>query len=195
MRFADNADNAILFTDSSQCYSRNITSTHATANRSRTGAESLLADEDDAEVDLVGESLTGEASPWTVAAQLMRAWTKAQESGAEMEDSIDVDASVPVRKPLTGTELKDFLASEEAKQQALKRENEKKAMLAQVELAKGQLHLGEDETVARRQAAQPVKKYNRPKKKGRFDSSLFLKYSKPLHSTYTITIFQIRFSS
>lgn len=116
----------------------------------------------------------------------MRAWTQAQETESEMEDSIDIDVCVPVRKPLTGSELKEFLASEEAKLQALKRENEKKAMLAQVELAKGQLHLGEDETATQRQAAQPTKKINRPKKKGRFDSSLFLKFSKPLHSKFLV---------
>jgi hypothetical protein len=142
----------------------------------------------------VGESLTGEPSPWTVAAQLLRAWAQAQAAGSEMDDSIDVDVSVTVRTPLTGSELKEFLAGEEAKQQARQRENEKRAMLAQVELAKGQLHLGEDDAAAtRRQAAavattaaphQPLtqKASHRPKKKGRFDSNLFLKYSKPLHS-------------
>lgn len=184
VKFADNADNAIIFTDSSQCNLREITGTHATSKRSSNLPDGGLAEEDDAEGNLVGESLTGEPSPWTVASQLMRAWTEAQQAGSEMDDSIDVDVSVPIRTPLTGADLKDFLASEDAKQQTLQREKEKKAMLAQVELAKGQLHLGEDDAATIRQAVQPTKKANRPKKKGRFDSNLFLKYSKPLHCKY-----------
>jgi hypothetical protein len=155
------------------------------------GGAVLVTEDDEAEGDLVGESLTGEPSPWTVAAQLLRAWAQAQAAGSEMDDSIDVDVSVTVRTPLTGSELKEFLASEEAKQQARQRENEKRAMLAQVELAKGQLHLGEDDAAATRRQAAAVattaapltnKANHRPKKKGRFDSNLFLKYSKPLHS-------------
>jgi hypothetical protein len=208
VKLADNADNAIIFTDSSQCYLREITGTQATMKKrllDTIGAEGGSAaaavvanteDDEAVEGDLVGESLTGDPSPWTVAAQLLRAWAQAQAAGSEMDDSINVDVSVPVRTPLTGAELKEFLASEEARQKARQQENENKAMLAQVELAKGQLHLGEDNAAATKRQAdavaaaaqQPKANKSRPRKKGRFDSNLFLKYSKPLHSKYFVVV-------
>jgi hypothetical protein len=110
---------------------------------------------------------------------------------------------------LVGQELKAFLAEEEAKRQYQKQQEEQQAMLREVEIAKGQLRLGEDEgttgvdTAATSggtsgtggdaaKATGPGGKTSsstvvkgRPKKKSRFDSSLFLKFSKPLHCTRT----------
>jgi hypothetical protein len=62
-------------------------------------------------------------------------------------------------------------------------------MLREVELAKGQLRLGEDEATSGGaglassiKAMAPMRMAApRPRKKSRFDSSLFLKFSKPLH--------------
>ena len=56
-------------------------------------------------------------------------------------------------------------------------------MLAQVELAKGQLHLGEAET-STVPTTSTATSTRRPRKKSRFDSDLLLRYSKPRHCTF-----------
>jgi hypothetical protein len=120
----------------------------------------------------------------------------------EMEDSVQVDVLVPRRAPLAGAELKQFLEQEEAARLSKRQQEEKAAMLREVELAKGRLRLGEDETTTTTTATtastttstnnhkssslllpkqNPNLKFLRPKKKSRFDSTLFMKFSKPLH--------------
>ena len=259
LKWADNPDNAIIFTDSSQCYVRRTffdnsrSSSVAMSSSSRGGtieytsgnmvqetenllertqkpldsaisytndnvvasSESTVAvgtssmvatpidntetEEADDDVTNIGEALTDQTkSIWTTAGQLLHAWVQAKAMGMEMADSVTVDVNVPIRAPLAGVELKTFLAQEEAKRQAYLKAAEKRAMLAQVELAKGQLHLGEDDAVPPTAASSSTDAAKlalnatssssnargnvRPKKKSRFDSSLFLKYSKPLHS-------------
>lgn len=168
LKWADNQDHAVVFTDSSYCFLRTTIPD--------TGAD--IADD-----DLVGSRLAQEdVSDFSTAGQLLSQWCQAKLEGREMDDVVDVDIPVPHRAPLAGAELKTFLAHEEALRLAKKDAAEKQAMLREVELAKGQLRLGEEEeknkpkmVVATRYPA------SRPKKKSRFDSSLFIKFSKPLH--------------
>lgn len=239
LKWADNPDNAVIFTDSSQCYRRrrgggghrssssssghhhgstaadvfpentnNINNNNdsgdpeaavpvptviSSLDRDNTSAAIVAPEDQDgvvvvAEEVMVGESLTeATKSPWTTAGQLLQAWARAKADGTEMDDSVTVDVNFPIRAPLAGAELKSFLAQEEAARQSLLRAEEKRAMLAQVELAKGQLHLGEEETEAAKTTASAKSvSAGRPKKKSRFDSTLFLKYSKPLHCKFAL---------
>ena len=156
-------------------------------------------------------------SKFCAAAQLLQQWCLAKYEQREMDDSILVDVRVPHRSPLAGHELKTFLAQEEAKRHYQKQQEEKRAMLREVEIAKGQLRLGEDEPTSTStmagtttgmageasqgssaaaanlatsgtssSAAAAVK--GRPTKKSRFDSSLFLKFSKPLHCKFVVSL-------
>lgn len=169
MKWADNQDNAIMFTDSSRCFLR-------------TTSPDVGLDED----DLIGSRLTPEeVSDLSTAGQLLSHWCTAKLEGREMEDAVDVDVPIPHRAPLAGVELKNFLAQEEAARLAKKEAQEKQAMLREVELAKGQLRLGEDEEKNKPKMAVAARYASaRPKKKSRFDSSLFIKFSKPLHCEY-----------
>jgi cleavage and polyadenylation specificity factor subunit 2 len=156
-----------------------------------------VAAEGEGQEGMVGLAVT-ELSEWTTAGQLLSAWAMAKAAGREMDDSVVVDVQVPVRAPLVGPELKAFIADEEAARLKQKKQAEKRAMLREVELAKGQLRLGEEENVgAGGQLVSESNKHTsggaassatggggggtRPRKKSRFDSSLFLKFSKPLH--------------
>jgi cleavage and polyadenylation specificity factor subunit 2 len=134
------------------------------------------------EGDMVGTVAT-HTSQWTVAGQLLQAWYEAQKSGEEMDDAVVIDIPVPHRVPLSGSELQAFLADEEATRQRQVKLEEERAMLREVELAKGQLRLVEEDTekpgTAMTTAARKLP--NMPRKKSRFDASLFLKFSKPLH--------------
>ena len=147
------------------------------------------------------------ASPWNTAAQLLRAWGQAKAQGKEeMDDSIWIDVPVPKRMPLAGAELKSFWATEEEARLQRIQWQRQQAMLREVELAKGQLRLGEDDaggtattttssgdalgttssssaTTANkgRSPGKTSALTTRPRKKSRFDQSLFLKFSKPLH--------------
>jgi len=107
--------------------------------------DGIVTEEGD-EGGIVGDARTETTkSPWTTTGQLLLAWAKAKATGDDMADSVTVDVNVPVKAPLAGAEFKAFLAAEEAARQKL-----------QVELAKGQLRLGEDErtqTTAARLAA------------------------------------------
>lgn len=247
LKWADNPDHAIVFTDSSQCYLRRKRRSAAHHRQSRQqstveertqhpGGEggpdasmdvepedlntapptlekepTLITEEgleNDVEVDggdgtLTSTGLVTQAtveSEWTTAAQLLSAWFQAKYEGREMEDSIMVDIKVPHRAPLAGAELKSFLASEEEARKKQKEHEEKMAMLREVEIAKGQLRLGEQEgasnattttTAASNVATETAgasSKANasssapaRPRKKTRFDATLFLKFSKPQH--------------
>lgn len=162
LAWAENADNAIIFTDSSGCYLRQNINELASFNADNEG--------------MVGETVT-QVSEWTTAAQLMSAWCRAQQESREMEDSIPVDLPVPHRAPLAGAELKAFLADEEAARIEAQKRAEEQAMLRQVELAKGELRLDQEDD----KMPVAVTAAARPKKKSRFDSELFLKFSKPLH--------------
>lgn len=130
------------------------------------------------------------ASKFTAAYQLLHYWCQAKLQGREMDDSIDVDVLVPRRAPLTGIELAQFLELEEQARLSKRKQEEQAAMLRQVELAKGRLRLGEQEKEEQHRRQQVVQnpnlKFLRPKKKSRFDSSLFLKFSKPLHLTFVV---------
>ncbi|KAL7572769.1 hypothetical protein ACA910_009030 [Epithemia clementina (nom. ined.)] len=144
-----------------------------------------------------------DASPWNTAAQLLRAWAMAKAKDEEMEDSIWVDLPVPKRVPLAGAELKAFLAAEEEARLHRMKLQQQQAMLREVELAKGQLRLGEEEgaasggdhAAASGGAAKVISSSGgtktttsivRPRKKSRFDQSLFLKFSKPLHLCFEV---------
>jgi cleavage and polyadenylation specificity factor subunit 2 len=166
-------------------------------------------DDNNDDVTDIGEALDLQESKsvWTTAGQLLQAWAMAKATGTEMADSVIIDVNVPIRTTLSGMELKVFLEQEESKRQAYRKAAEKRAMLAQVELAKGQLHLGEDDVVppsttssmstdiatstttkatsgVSSSSSTAVASRGRPKKTSRFDSTLFLKFSKPLYSTF-----------
>lgn len=187
-------------------------------------------DDDNENTMMVGAALgpDQQASKYCAAAQLLQQWCLAKWERREMDDSIFIDVQVPHRTPLAGQELKAFLAQEEAKRIYQKKQEEQQAMLREVEIAKGQLRLGEDEatlsatttsnsnastnimggaitaksssigasstgnvavstlsssstSAANKSNAMSTTLKGRPKKKSRFDSSLFLKFSKPLH--------------
>jgi cleavage and polyadenylation specificity factor subunit 2 len=171
--------------------------------------------EDHANV-LVGEALSNDQdlSEYTTSYQLLYQWAKAQWEGREMEDSITVDVLVPHRSALKGAELKQFLDQEEAARVSKRKLEQERAMLREVELAKGRLRLGEAEgttttntgtTTSTSLSADGASKSDgtkgamvkspmastRPKKKNRFDSTLFLKFSKPLHCTLCLLLFSL----
>jgi cleavage and polyadenylation specificity factor subunit 2 len=167
------------------------------------------------EDDMIGTAITeDEASRYTASYQLLKHWSLAKAEDREMDDVLNVDALVPRRKPLVGNELSTFLEKEEAARVAQRKREEEQAMLREVELAKGRLRLGEDtgtnpsiggggnlsslggvnsssgngpneggSSSASKVAQLP---FFRQKKKSRFDSSLFLKFSKPLHLTFEL---------
>jgi cleavage and polyadenylation specificity factor subunit 2 len=192
--WANNPDHAVIFTDSSQCYLRRTQSAPDVVQPSIAApAGSNELDEGFKQDRNAGEpGGQGDiASEWTTAAQLMLAWYQAKVEGREMDDSVRVDVNVPVRSPLGGAELLDFLSREESKRREQILYQEKVAMLREVEIAKGQLRLGEHESgfdVAKSVSnvggiSSLVSGGSRPKKKSRFDSYLFMKFSKPQHCT------------
>jgi Beta-Casp domain len=128
-------------------------------------------------------------SPWSAAAQLFKAWYEAKLKKEEMSDSVTVDVMVPYRVPLAGAELQAFLADEEESRRKERLEEEQRAILREVEIAKDRLRLGEDDgitgstktstsTMSTAAVAAPSNSA-RPRKKSRFDAGLFLKFSKP----------------
>lgn len=165
------------------------------------------------EDDMMGTAITeDEASPHTATYQLLRHWSLAKAEDREMDDVLNVDVLIPRRKPLVGNELSVFLEREEAARVAQRKLEDEQAMLREVELAKGRLRLGEDTgtnlsavgggtssavgnslgtasqgggTTSRPSTAAHLP-FFRVKKKSRFDSSLFLKFSKPLHLTFEL---------
>ena len=207
LKWAENPDNAIVFTDSSQCFLRSTwygesasvstdqIMTEANPSSKETGTAAAgpipieLDPEDTEEHGAAGvgrQTLVGDAveqvSEWTTAGQLLTAWAQAKLEGREMDDFVAIDVKVPRRVPLVGAELKSFMASEEEARQLQRKEEEATAMLREIELAKGELRLGEqDAAVASVIEPMASTTGNRPKKKSRFDSNLFLKFSKPLH--------------
>jgi cleavage and polyadenylation specificity factor subunit 2 len=233
IKWADNDNNAVIFTDSSQCHARpwvrrrheaaaanvNVpagaattttsaaTSTSAVAMATTTAATSsntavtavptaaaaAAAEPEEAQDDNINTTLAAipetDVSEFTASYQLLRHWCLAQLQDREMEDSVWVHVMVPHRAPLAGAELKAFLEQEEAGRLFKRKQEEERAMLREVELAKGRLRLGEEEpkemlSVTASKSANMAAAAARPKKKSRFDSSLFLKFSKPLHCKF-----------
>jgi Beta-Casp domain len=195
LMWANNPDHAVIFTDSSQCYLRkqasSVVQTDAAASHAvKTETESILERRNVKPVTPDGLIVAENGvSEWTTAAQLLSTWFQAKIDDREMDDSVRVDVNVPVRSPLVGAELVEFLAREDEKRRELARNEEKVAMLREVEIAKGQLRLEEKEVgggashAADRssETASSAFGVSQPKKKKRFDSLLFLKYSKPQH--------------
>lgn len=189
LKWADNQDNAIILPDSSHCTLRGD---YRNLNRKETiNIAGAGAEEEDA-AEMVGSALPQDkrVSEYSTAAQLMMHWCSAKLEEREMDDAVQVDVLVPTRAPLAGNELKEFLAREEQARQVKIAQEKEKALLAEVEIAKGELRLGEDDTTAVASETAVAKKAptpmasTRPKKKSRFDSTLFLKFSKPLHCTF-----------
>jgi cleavage and polyadenylation specificity factor subunit 2 len=175
LQWADTPENAILLTDSAQA---SLRPAHVRRQAVVTATEAEASTEEDA---LPGRPLAPDEaiSPWTTAGQLLQAWAAAQRSGDQDLDQIPVDVAVRLTQSLQGTELAAFSAREEAARQVQLEQAKQEAILREVEFAKGQLRLGEeaDKKVS-------VVATSRPRKKSRFDQSLFLKYSKPLHCTW-----------
>jgi len=192
-----------------------VETTKSTAPSAASDNEANDHGADDIEDSMMGRPLTeSEASPFTVAYQLLKHWALAQAEDREMDNVVEVDVLIPRRAPLAGNELAAFLEREEASRLAKRKREEEQAMLREVELAKGRLRLGEENNsniagVAGGGAASlggglsgsaggdanssssllPSKAAHLPffrKKKSRFDSSLFLKFSKPLHLTFEL---------
>ena len=92
---------------------------------------------------LVGPALQPDSiSAYTTASQLLYQWCVAKASGTEMPDEIIVDVNVPHRAPLKGMELQAFLAEEDREMRSRQAEMEEKAMMKEIELARGRLRLG-----------------------------------------------------
>ena len=165
----------------------------------------------------VGPALAPESvSPYSTSSQLLYRWCVAKASNEEMPDEVVVDAYVPHRAPLRGRELLEFLAEEEREVRSRKAEMEERAMMREIELARGRLRLGGGDgdeggavagaagggatgaggggiapssgqmTVMATATAGGVSSSSRPKKKSRFDQALFIKFSKPVHSEFIL---------
>eukprot|EP00557_Chaetoceros_sp_GSL56_P007533 CAMPEP_0176498852 /NCGR_PEP_ID=MMETSP0200_2-20121128/12579_1 /TAXON_ID=947934 /ORGANISM="Chaetoceros sp., Strain GSL56" /LENGTH=1134 /DNA_ID=CAMNT_0017897161 /DNA_START=225 /DNA_END=3629 /DNA_ORIENTATION=- len=141
-----------------------------------------------------------QVSEYCTSAQLLLKWCEAKAAGEEMADVVECDVPVPKRAPLAGAELKAFLKQEEAKRLKEQAAEERRAMLREVELAKGRLRLNEEDPGAT-SSVKPLESNTaagstndakqrdssaRPKKKSRFDAQLFLKFSKPCHLTFEV---------
>ena len=225
LKFADNPDNAIIITDSQKCVPRpasmfvaknqinnnpfDLDSNGAMMKSSSTGED---GNEGGPNSSTLGNTLSlANTSRFSSAAQLLMKWCEAKEANQEMADVVEIDVLVPHRSPLVGIELKAFHAEEEAARQEKKAQEERKALLREVELARGRLRLGEEDvdentgtnadgatsntTSAKQQSSTTngVQSENNastsavtngppPKKKSRFNQNLFLKFSKPVHS-------------
>lgn len=218
LKWGDNPDNLVLLTNSSRCVPRGDVWSQRLREKQGSGAvvkEKQVAKEDVAtaaggEADDEGKQLVGAAlapsdvSSYTAASQLLYKWCAAKASGEEMADEIGVDTYVPHRAPLAGAELKAFLAAEEEERRMKKAEAEKKAMMQEIELARGQLRLGEDTDGVSGGGVDATTKggssattsttggsnvgagvsTKRPRKKSRFNQDLFIKFSKPVHSEF-----------
>jgi cleavage and polyadenylation specificity factor subunit 2 len=98
---------------------------------------------DEQQASLVGPALQPDSiSAYTTASQLLYQWCVAKASGTEMPDEILVDVNVPHRAPLKGLELQAFLAEEDREMRSRQAEMEEKAMMKEIELARGRLRLG-----------------------------------------------------
>jgi len=219
LKWGDNPDNLVLLTNSSRCvprgdvWSQRIREKISGVVKEKPGlvVEDVAAvaaaaggagGEADDEGKLVGAALApSDVSSYTAASQLLYKWCVAKASGEEMADEVGVDTYVPHRAPLAGGELKAFLAAEEEERRMKKAEAEKKAMMQEIELARGQLRLGEDaeggsggvEASSKGASGAPISTAGagatspkRPRKKSRFNQDLFIKFSKPVHMTFDV---------
>ena len=250
LKWSDNADNAIVITDSRRCVQRgvvvqqkeqykqlqlqqqNIDGVAAVGPGLRTvnivgGTSSedvsgmgvrvaagsggdtpiIIQDEEESSGALnIGTAVTMDrVSEYSTAGQLLLKWCEAKAEKEEMADVVECDAMVPKRAPLAGAELKAFLKQEESKRLKEKAAEERRAMMREVELAKGRLRLNEEESgtsgvkapgssgVGTQSTDAQGQDSSRPKKKSRFDANLFLKYSKPCHSKFDYVVPIIRF--
>ena len=198
LKWGENPDNLILLTDSTRCVPRgNVWYGHQGQHTDKTVKEERRTIQEEQETDedgkLVGAAIaSSEVSAYTTASQLLYQWCLAKAGGEEMADEVAIDVNVPHRTALAGEELKAFLADEEAERVRIQAEAEKKAMMQEIEQAKGRLRLGEDDTVGTKGSgsAATVSKgagassVGRPKKKSRFDQNLFIKFSKPVYSMF-----------
>ena len=205
LKWGENPDNLILLTDSTRCVPRgNVWYGDQRQHADKTVKEERRTMQEEQETDedgkLVGTAIaSSEVSSYTTASQLLYQWCLAKAGGEEMADEVAVDVNVPHRTALAGEELKAFLADEEAERVRIQAEAEKKAMMQEIEQAKGRLRLGEDDTVGTKSsgtAATTLKgpgssSVGRPKKKSRFDQNLFIKFSKPVHSEFCCNYFAI----
>ncbi|KAK1746876.1 cleavage and polyadenylation specificity factor subunit 2 [Skeletonema marinoi] len=208
LKWGDNPDNLVLLTNSSRCvprgdvWSQRIREKISGVVKEKPGlvVEDVAAADDEGK--LVGAALApSDVSSYTAASQLLYKWCVAKASGEEMADEVGVDTYVPHRAPLAGGELKAFLAAEEEERRMKKAEAEKKAMMQEIELARGQLRLGEDteggsggvEASSKGASGAPISTAGagatspkRPRKKSRFNQDLFIKFSKPVHMTFDV---------
>ena len=113
LRWADNDNNAIIFTDSSQCLAREKGSSgpqggmKAAQSSAPTDVSGETVDPkteegaDGEEDDMMGTAITeDEASPYTVSYQLLKHWSFAKAEDREMDDVINVDVLIPRRHHL-----------------------------------------------------------------------------------------------
>lgn len=163
-------------------------------------------DGNEQQASLIGPALQPDSiSAYTTLSQLLYHWCVAKASGTEMPDEVVVDVHVPHRAPLKGSELQAFLAVEEREVRSRQAEMEEKAMMKEIELARGRLRLGAgdgeevvvtkatgggDTAGGQTTAGGALKALaggnTRPKKRSRFDQNLFIKFSKPVHMTFDI---------
>eukprot|EP00804_Cyclotella_cryptica_P026987 CCRYP_016658-RA/>CCRYP_016658-RA protein AED:0.04 eAED:0.04 QI:46/1/0.8/1/1/1/5/107/1053 len=200
LKWGDNPDNLVLITDSTRCVPRgDVWFAHQGERPDKAAKEErrVLQEENETDDKLVGEAiLPSDVSSYTTASQLLYQWCLAKAGGEEMADVVAIDVHVPHRAALAGAELKAFLAEEEAERVRIQAEAEKKAMMQEIEQAKGRLRLGEDEATGGAGSRSGVtgtsvskgagsgSTVGRPKKKSRFDQNLFIKFSKPIHMTF-----------
>ena len=220
IKWSGNPDNLVLITDSTRCVPRgdvlfgrdgDKTATSKAVNKAAAAVvpveEAADAEDKDGNQQLGPALLPGEISSYTTSSQLLYHWCTAKALGEEMPDEVSVDVYVPHRSPLSGRELQTFLAQEEEERRVKKAEMEQRAMMKEIELARGRLRLGGDgddekttgggtSKVAGGGNATAGSKSkattsatggtSRPKKKSRFDQTLFIKFSKPVHMTFDV---------
>jgi len=210
IKWSGNPDNLVLLTDSTRCVPRGNVwfdrsgddKKTAAANATDTAAAVVPVDENENEEDgnqqLGPALLPSDVSAYTTSSQLLYHWCTAKAMGEEMPDEVSVDVYVPHRAPLSGRELQTFLAQEEEERRVKKAEMEERQMMKEIELARGRLRLGGDgdddktTTASKTTSGGTTTKTtastasSRPKKKSRFDQSLFIKFSKPVHSEFVL---------
>jgi len=150
LKFADNPDNAIILTDSQKSIPRPVSMFSKVVVDSSTSLKPTSSEEDANVVGGNGSTLgmtlsLANTNRFSSSSQLLFKWCQAKEAHQEMADVVEIDALVPHRSPLVGNELTSFLAEEEAARLEKKAQEERKALLREVELARGRLRLGEED--------------------------------------------------
>jgi Cft2 family RNA processing exonuclease len=249
VRWGEEQDNAIFFTDAQMCSLRSSHSSNGNvlgnagmpgdntkksssfapnpaqqrdSANNKNSQRNLLLDNNKEDPSAAAGGAEGEAvqgsnlpvalnaSDQSAAAQLLRAWCEAKTQHREMADEIAIDVLVPTRRRLEGEELAQFTHEEEEALRKRVAEEERVELLKEVELARGRLHLGEDDLAKqqkqqahddgaaggdvgqgtsalvprRRQSSQGAGSKQTTRRRKKFDSNLFLKYSKPLFMTF-----------